>query len=82
MFNTRISVPYATSNFIYRYRPKDSLAANLASDFFRLNRLTEKVLERILGVKVDSMQRFWVLLEGESSESSLAWWDSKENQTY
>jgi hypothetical protein len=48
------------------------LALSFASDFFRLKRLTEKVLERILGVKVDSKQRFCVLLDGERSESSLA----------
>jgi hypothetical protein len=46
--------------------------ASFASDFFLLNLLTEKVLERIFGVNVDSKQRFCVLLEGESSESSLA----------
>ena len=50
----------------------------MAADFFRLKRLTEKVLERILGVKVDSKQRFWVLLDGESSDSSLAYEEEQE----
>ena len=47
--------------------------ANFASDFFLLNRLTEKVLVLILGVKVDSNPRFTDLLDGDNSWSADAW---------